>query len=384
MEIITDLMSANAGDATLVELCAKVLANIDDHMAHFNLEQHLQLKKLDAVAYYEKFYHLCYIINPHAKSFPTCREWRNTKGEAHCTRLDKDGKILPARTLENSTVKMWMQNGVPCSPGFDEFGHTLPTSITFWKWHLWENDDEEEHRLEVDKEGRVLPSSTQKSTKDWHLNGVSFTQLKVQEVYDAKYSKGEKILHKLRVSPDAKLRELCNDALNNIENHKKHFALSQYLQIQNLEAEEYYEEFHHLCYIITKSKRMQECKEWRNAAGQAHCTRKDKDGNVLPARIACNDNARCWMKDGIPWSPGFDKNGYTLPTARVSIWLLWEDEKGDEHRIEFDSNGDPLPSGIHTLTGLNTWFLHGRIVRPSDIPRPFLAKASLPIKHIII
>jgi ribosomal protein L32E len=379
MEIIVNLMTAHANDAKLVELCAKVLLNIDDNKVHFNLEQHLQLKKLSANMYYEKFYHLCY-----KNDISGTRTWRNTEGKVHCARKDKDGNILHAMEsyLGEDKTRRWIQNGKPCSPGFDKNGHTLPDAITYLGWSMWNNEDDQEHRLEIDKDGNVLPSSTKGDIKEWYFQNVQYTQAFIQKKYDEKYSEGEKIIHKLRVSPDAKLRELCNEVLKNIENNEKHFALSQYLQSQNIDAEEYYEKFHDLCYTINdNTKRMQKCKEWRNAAGQAHCTRKDKDGNVLPARISFGYNSKSWMKDGIPWSPGFDANGYTLPTTKISTWDLWEDKDSREHRMELDKDDVPLPSGINNVFGKNTWCMHG-VDTPIDIIRSQIPTRS-PIGRIV-
>jgi ribosomal protein L32E len=346
MEIIVELMNDHRSDAKLVELCAKVLLNIDNNEVHFNLEQHLQTKNLNADMYYEKFYHLCYIENG------GMREWRNTEGQIHCTRKGVDGKILHAKEFYSgpNKTRMWWQNGKPCSPGFDENGHTLPTTITHLGWHMWENEDDQEYRLEIDKDGNVLPSSTMDDKIDWQLNDIRVTRNHVQNVYDAKYSTNEKIIHKLRVSPDAKLRELCNEVLKNIENNDKHFALSQYLQAKNIAAEEYYEKVHELCYVQAFEK-----KEWRNAEGKKHCTRKDKDGNIYPATIT--SYAKCWYKDGKSFSPGYDKYGYSLP-HEVGFWSIWKDENGQEHRIEMGKDGKMLPSSINK-SGDQEWWIHG-------------------------
>jgi hypothetical protein len=174
MEIITDLMSANAGNAELVKLCADVMNDLSKHKKHYALSSFLQKHKIEADAYFEKFHHLCYIKKNGIK------EWHDEFGRRHCIRKDKDGNLLPAITY--SDVKKWYKDGKPISPGFDKDGFSLPHEIGYWS--IWKDENGKEHRMEMGKDGKMLPSSISGSgTKEWLVHGVKHTESSVRDLF---------------------------------------------------------------------------------------------------------------------------------------------------------------------------------------------------------
>jgi hypothetical protein len=157
---------------------------------------------------------------------------------------------------------------------------------------------------------------------------------------------------------NGQLVTLCTGALADIKSNEPHFKLSQYLQKHSIPAEEYLEKFHDLCYIWTSFPNFGRVKEWRDSFGKAHCLRKDKNDNILPARIS-REGSRFWCKDGKPFSPGFDKDGYSLPTQIECLGSrMWQNEEYQNHRIEFDKDGKPLPARICGGNEYKIWYVN--------------------------
>jgi hypothetical protein len=337
MEIITDLMAANAGDAELVRLCTDVMNNIENHEKHFALSQYLMSKDIDAKDYLEEYHKLCY-INVVINGVKN-KEWRNAAGQVHCLTKDKNGCVYPARVSEFDT-KRWFKEGKYWSPGFDSQGYSLPTEVGTWA--IWRNEDGETHRLELDKDGNPLPAFCPiigVGKKQWWAYGEKYNKNTIMTLFSP--------INKLMASnsSDAELVQLCTNALKNLEDNEKHFALSQYLQKKNIVAEEYYAAYHDKCYTMTMGV-CERFKVWKNAEGKEHCSRKDKNGIIMPARTSIDGVCAWWMIDGKPISPGFDENGCSLPDFVGREWKIWRRDNGVEHRIEIDKDGKFLPSSI--------------------------------------
>jgi hypothetical protein len=158
------------------------------------------------------------------------------------------------------------------------------------------------------------------------------------------------------------IRAYCGTLLGDINNYVVFQKLLNHMGEKNLPTSKLRKTFHHLCYeekIINGIP----IREWRDGRGVLHCVIKDNNGVCYPAQKFANGKMK-WLRNGIPFSPGVDADGHSLPMEiDMQGNKFWLDHKDRFHRDEYDKYGNLLPAMIYP-DGSRAYYIDGYLIHP--------------------